>query len=107
MELSAEQMARIERGAKILDEKRPGWQDESDFAQLDVDSFSKCPLCKVYGNFWAGIEQLFGIDAGAEDSISYGFYPHADDVNETTEQAAELARAKTNYWLKLIQERQS
>lgn len=108
MELSAEQMARIERGATLLDEKRPGWE-EGDFFPLDIDSFSKCVLCRVFGDFWVGINQLFGEDYCLDPNAGsdYGFYPHKDDFLDDPEQATELAQAKTNYWLKLIGERLS
>jgi hypothetical protein len=105
MALSQSQMARIDKGAAFLDEQSPGWQNSVNLDRLDVDCFSACVLCQVYGSYFNAEQDWFkGSDFLAAE---YGFYPHASDATEDPEETLERTRAKTDYWKKLIQERLS
>jgi hypothetical protein len=108
MELTANQRARIDKGAELLDAKRPEWFTAVRTSILDIDSFSLCVVCQTMGrDFWSGCEALGLLDHKPEggDFLSaseHGFYPHADDRTEDAEVADELAKAKNAYWRELI-----
>lgn len=39
------------RGARFLDERRPGWEREIDLSVLDLQSCHDCIIGQLYGNF--------------------------------------------------------
>ena len=62
----------VERGASLLDEKRPGWENEIDVDRLDMNNFKNCVLGQVYGEYDAGLVQL-GIRILSTEAIRSGF----------------------------------
>lgn len=48
----------VARGARLLDDHRPGWRESVDAARLDVSDFHSCVLGQLYGSFSAGLTQL-------------------------------------------------
>lgn len=49
---------RVARGAKLLDEKRPGWAAEIATDKLAMESCDRCILGQLYGHYFAGYEAL-------------------------------------------------
>lgn len=60
--------ARVNRGAKLLDEQNPGWARKIKRIILDMNNCGKCILGQLYGSFWEGRLSL-----GLHDSCDYGF----------------------------------
>ena len=51
--LSIEQAKeRVERGARLLDKRKPGWQDRIDLARLSVASADFCILGQLYAGHY-------------------------------------------------------
>lgn len=63
--------ASARRGAKFLDENRPGWPHETNEATMDLGSHTKCPLGQLYGSFIRGYEVL-GLNTIA--TVNLGFH---------------------------------
>lgn len=82
---------RVERGAALLDQVRPGWHIEVDITRLHLGSYTRCVLGQLFGEFRDGTAVLFPGDAA--ESIAYGF----DGDDEHTD--------LTLAWLDLINER--
>jgi hypothetical protein len=53
---------RVERGAVLLDERWPGWWNEVDTGQLDIDHCLCCVLGQLWGDYDEGQRELFGDD---------------------------------------------
>lgn len=109
MELTTEQKARIEKGARLLDVECPNWFVFIYTDGLDIDSFSKCVLGRLYGSYWDGIATLFPHTFDREQSsYEYGFYPHpSDEVWNAADESGreknrEFSELKTKYWRDLI-----
>lgn len=60
----------IERGAALLDERKPGWMDEIEFSLFATHHACNCVLGLNYGGFAAGLIAL-GLECSEEQ------YPHA------------------------------
>lgn len=82
---------RVQRGANLLDQVRPGWHTRVDITRLHLGSCTRCVLGQLFGEFRGGTAVLFPGDAA--ESIAYGF----DGDDEHTE--------LTLAWLDLINER--
>lgn len=50
------------KGATLLDEKRPHWEEEIDRDRLDIKSFVDCMATQLYGGFARGIKAIFGVE---------------------------------------------
>jgi hypothetical protein len=86
---------RVARGAKLLDERRPGWAEKIDLAEFKIKSCSKCALGQVYGDFdrgWDVLSDVLGDEPG-----DYGF----DCIDDETGAYPELQR----FWLAEIDKR--
>src|SRR5687767_14916509 len=46
---------RVERGAQLLDRKRPRWFQEVDPSSLEINDIEKCILGQLYGNYHEGV----------------------------------------------------
>ena len=83
--------AAVARGIALLDEKRPGWEDEIDIAQLNIMSATKCICGQLYGGYQAGIDAFGGISG-----LTYGFASGGDvainNLNEAWREAIALRR---------------
>lgn len=62
-------MARVQKGAALLDEKRPGWEKEIDIGILDIMDGRWCVLGQLYGYYTIGAT-VMGIGYGNQE---YGF----------------------------------
>lgn len=81
---------KVNRGAAILDEKRPGWPNEIILKELSIQDGTRCVLGQIYGSYFRGAREL---DINAYTGL--GFYDeHA--------RYGDLDKA----WAKLISERQ-
>jgi hypothetical protein len=60
---------RVERGAKLLDEHRPGWELKIDLQALDLSSCDRCVLGQIYGSYGDGYD-LLGL---TDETSPYGF----------------------------------
>lgn len=50
---------RVARGAKLLDERQPGWHDLVDPLKLDIASSRRCVIAQAYGgSFRRGLNEL-------------------------------------------------
>lgn len=120
MELNELQKERIRRGAALLDEKVPDWHTRVNLTILDVDSFTLCVVCQIFGNFYDGLDSLGLTKYTATDydevavkaAAEHGFYPHKDesmDIMEMTDkdyrEAETRARLKTAYWHEQVRTR--
>lgn len=63
---------RAERGAALLDKRKPGWRDRVSTTWLDVSSVQNCPLGQTYGHYSTGKKELFGSDSW-EETTAHGF----------------------------------
>lgn len=85
---------RVRKGAKLLDEKKPGWADEINPDRLDLSSGLMCIVGQTFGEFSRGVADL-----GVEDNdYKYGF--DTDPLDED-DSYADLDEA----WLKQINKR--
>lgn len=55
-------MERVQKGAALLDDKRPGWHRDIDTAVgvFDLSLPTRCILGQLYGTFSIGAKALFG-----------------------------------------------
>lgn len=51
--------AKVERGAKLLDEKLPEWRSKIDLDLLDISTATQCVLGQLFGDYRVGLSQLF------------------------------------------------
>lgn len=49
---------RIERGAKLLDERVPGWRERIDLDRLDMGNSLHCILGQCFGSYFDGLRTL-------------------------------------------------
>jgi hypothetical protein len=74
---------RVEKGAKLLDEKCPNWWNKVDISELNQGSSSTCVLGQLKGDYVNGLDFL-GMEAGnpaREKGYSYYFYEEVDNLN--------------------------
>lgn len=50
--------ARVRRGAKFLDDLRPGWAGEINLVHLSLEDSCQCVLGQLYGHYITGIAVL-------------------------------------------------
>lgn len=81
--------ARVARGARLLDEKRPGWRTEIDRDHLDMTSDTDCVLGQLYERYAYGLSALnFGI--GLLQAQRYGFIERRRDGSQDIDGAHAL-----------------
>ncbi len=92
----------VERGAKLLDERVPGWFEKIDLDKLDISSGRNCALGQVFAEpqrlpTWRAYEYA-SAEAYIKDSLSWYDADELTEtiVNETTRSAHEL-RCVANY----------
>lgn len=49
----------VQRGAQLLDRKRPGWHGRIDVDQLRMEECERCVLGQVFGEYRDGLLRLF------------------------------------------------
>jgi hypothetical protein len=85
---------RVQAGATLLDEKRPGWWQDVSISNLAMSLGRSCVLGQLFGSFYDGQDDL---DLSVEDSVKHGF-DRSSDLEYT---------ALGNAWKALIRERRS
>ncbi len=79
------------RGAKLLDDKAPGWRSKVNTSKLNMES--RCVLDYVYGDYLQGIVIL---DLNSRAQIDYGFaLGGLDDTDENWEELRD-------HWIEII-----
>jgi len=79
----------VTAGARLLDEKKPGWHKKVKITTLDVADGGQCPLGQLYTTYWAGRDSL---DLNVIGSYRHGFVASGrHDVN-IDEEYRELTR---------------
>jgi hypothetical protein len=84
---------RVERGAALLDERRPGWWDEVNVESLSFDDGERCVLGQLWGAYKAGKAQLSIDGRGAGDLGFVGFLFDAASPKDLWRAAIERRRA--------------
>jgi len=69
---------RVQRGAKWLDEKRPGWAKEIDLEKLNYTMGDRCILGQLYangGHWFSAVKNAFDVTDATGDKLAqkYGF----------------------------------
>lgn len=78
---------RAERGAALLDERRPGWWQGIDLGRLDIGSTCNCVVGQVYaaGGFGAFTRALYALGVGGWDQDEeHGFDAECSEYAELT-----------------------
>ncbi len=92
---------RVEAGAKLLDEKVPGWREKIDLDSLDVGNHSSCILGQLYGEYSAGMRLLLGRPSKSwECSAALGFIHETSAREEVKNEIACL----TDGWRAFLSE---
>lgn len=85
----------VRRGARLLDEKRPGWAEKVDVAQLNMASASRCVLGQVAqaeGTHYHGLfTKLFNSDSYNEVAHGLALRDGANNENWAALKAAWVA----------------
>ena len=110
---------RVERGAALLDEKRPDWWQEIDLGELDLRSRCDCVLGQIAGRIWVKEDRnshytsgLHLVGLGPLAGRDYGFDTDLDPddcEHGTVEDGEEAVRREfaelTAAWTDLITRR--
>src|SRR5882672_9426584 len=89
----------VERGAKLPDARRPGWADEIDVDELEMESTCNCIVGQL--NNGSYLEGLWALDLNDDSANDYGF--DAYDDSENPHRWYELRQA----WIEEIEERRA
>lgn len=102
------------KGAAFLDEERPGWANEINPAEMDLENGNTCILGQLYGGNWGsyvtGVEKLFGTNpVGSMEAhdwaLQHGFHTKIkQDVEWVNHVDPTILKAE---WTALITERKS
>jgi hypothetical protein len=92
-ELAERELAeRVERGAALLDERRPGWWNEVVGGALDLSDECNCTLGQLWGTYTHGTLELFSGELW-EASIAAGRHGFDAESNEHFSPLTDLWRA--------------
>jgi hypothetical protein len=71
---------RVERGAALLDEKRPGWWQFIDLDRLDIEDGCDCVAGQLDGtaNYMRALRRI-GLSGSEADAVSHGFESGDDE----------------------------
>jgi hypothetical protein len=69
------QTVTVTRGIAYLDEHLPGWQDEINWSELEMDSCEKCILGQLFGDYKRGLHILRIPESRA---LRFGFNTRGD-----------------------------
>lgn len=68
---------RVARGAALMDQHKPGWEDRIRIPNLEMYSGASCILGQCYGAYSAGAEILFPNDfpeiTQEQEAVNHGF----------------------------------
>lgn len=102
-----ETVARVNRGALLLDKENPGWVESILPANLRMDNSSFCVIGQIYGNYDEYIGVPFGMGEGplyreAEpQAVEHGFLTEQDDEDDDSIPYPLLDRV----WVAMLTER--
>lgn len=65
---------RVARGVALLDQKRPGWEQEIDLDTLDISKPCFCVVGQMYKSYFSPFE------AGAVDLVGWDAYDYDDNA---------------------------
>ena len=68
--MSEDLRTRIERGAKLLDERAPGWRERIDLDRLDMGGCFDCVLGQLFGGYSTGADAL-GLHLPTDSSLGF------------------------------------
>lgn len=103
--------ARAAKGAELLDEVRPGWEDRVNPDSLNMYNTSWCVLGQLEGDYDFAVHTLLKLSYQA--SWVHGFHiplsevPPSPPGGATTESMTEVYRPLTEAWRALIAERRA
>ena len=66
-------IARVRRGAKLLDKTLPGWEKKIRLHDLDLNNCEVCILGQLYRSYFKGLDALFDGDLAYKARYLYGF----------------------------------
>lgn len=78
----SKQLERVQRGARLLDEKVPEWFNKIDIETLNIASCLKCVLGQLFGYFSDESLNRLGLTLYSHDDIEHGFLSQ-DGFNKT------------------------
>ena len=91
---------RVERGATLLDKKRPGWEKEIDLDNLDMREPKCCIVGQLHeGQFAMGLSQLGLLPWTEDNEVSSGVFGF------TTPRGVDEYAQLTASWKTLLAER--
>ena len=97
--MAATILHRVQRGAKLLDKKMPGWEDKIHW-QLWMWSNSSCVLGQTFGNYFQGLQAL-GLPL--DQAVELGF-TQKEDGGTWSQRAASWSKLG-QYWEREIKKR--
>lgn len=95
---------RVLDGARKLDREIPGWADQINMTRFDICDSTECVLGQLYGDYFDGLNVVFGKVRENRPEYSYGFA--GDDDGDSAGQGADW-RVLQRDWKKVIRERRT
>jgi hypothetical protein len=96
---------RVNRGALLLDEQQPGWEESILPQKLNMSNATFCIIGQAYGDYDESVGVPFGRDLfdteSMEDAVEHGFLTEMDNYPSGDIPYPLLDRV----WVKLLQER--
>lgn len=74
--------ARVEAGGRYLDSVSPGWWDEIDAENLNINDHHMCCLGQLYGSYATGV---FALNLSPDEAVAYGFAVMPQDGAQLSE----------------------
>lgn len=65
--------ASVEKGAQLLDQKKPGWYLKIDIARLEMETCRRCVLGQLYGEYDVGLAHLHLPYNDYDPGLQFGF----------------------------------
>lgn len=88
-------MARVEKGAALLDERVPDWFTRVDTDTLDIANGYRCVTAQVAGDIWRVGMTMLGLDWNSY--IDHGFHVRFSD-HESEEECDRMFDLLRDYW---------
>lgn len=64
---------RVRKGARLLDQYKPGWRNLVKSEVLNMSLSYRCVLGQLFGDYSTGERKLFGDNPKFTDSVRHGF----------------------------------
>lgn len=88
-------LARVKRGAALLDEVVPDWAHRIDTDTLDINHGTRCVTAQVSAGSWRNGMQLLDLDYNGY--VEHGFMIHYSD-HETEQEIDRIFDLLRDYW---------